>query len=260
MESEATMSIAGENREWNWPTIHKYGIGTRSATDAPDYIEIHASYLDPAFAACTGDIVETGNNAEWGNYIVQDIGEGITLKYGHLKNIYVNKGDHAEAGRVLGNISEGNKPGKAELLFAIFNNEIAVDPITVTDNWIYVEYEDLKLLNSTLSYRIWNYPEDDTPGINLDVDSFGFDEQGGVIKLQVKVDNRIYDDTEMQSPEFQEMVDEISDRLNDSLEEVFMVVLEGRIDKNRYRVEAEIMPGAWEKDIVIERLQEQGKL
>ena len=259
-ESEVTMSIAGENREWNWPTIHKYGIGTRSVTDAPDYIEIHASYLDPAFAACTGDIVETGNDAEWGNYIVQDIGDSVTLKYGYLKDIYVNKGDHVEAGRVLGNISEGNKPGKAELLFAIFNNEIAVDPITVTDNWIYVEYEDLKLLNSTLSYRIWNYPEDDTPGINLDVDPFGFDEQGGVIKLQVKVDNRIYDDTEIQSPEFQEMVDEISDRLNDSLEEVFGGVLEGRIEKNRYRVEAEILTGPWEKDIVIERLQEQGKL
>ena len=56
------------------------------------------------------------------------------------------------------------------------------------------------------------------------------------------------------------MVDEISDRLNDSLEEVFGGVLEGRIEKNRYRVEAEILTGPWEKDIVIERLQEQGKL
>ena len=260
VESETTMSIAGENREWNWPTIHKYGIGTRSATDAPDYIEIHASYLDPAFAACTGDIVETGNDAEWGNYIVQDIGDSVTLKYGHLKDIYVNKGEHAEAGRVIGNISEDAKPVMTKLFFAIYDNGVAVDPLAVTDDWKYVEYEDLKLLNSSLEYRVSHYLKVEKTGIRLNLDSFGFDEQGGVIKLVINADDRIYDDAVIQSPEFQEMVNELSVGLNSYLDEVFSDVLEDRIDKNRYRVETEILLWPWENDKVIERLKEEGKL
>ena len=92
------------------------------------------------------------------------------------------------------------------------------------------------------------------------MDSFGFDEQGGVIKLVINADDRIYDDAVIQSPEFQEMVNELSVGLNSYLDEVFSDVLEDRIDKNRYRVETEILLWPWENDKVIERLKEEGKL
>ena len=63
------------------------------------------------------------------------------------------------------------------------NHASVVDPLTVTDDWKYVEYEDLKLLNRGLSTGGWNYQEDKNPGIDLDVDPFIYDEKGGVIKL-----------------------------------------------------------------------------
>ena len=79
-----------------------------------------------------------------------------------------------------------------------------------------------------------------------------YDEQGGVIIVIMKVDNRLYSEDDLQSPEFMQMTDDLKEKLDEYLDDVLINVMEGRIDINRYRTELEIRYEPWLPDRIIE--------
>ena len=98
-------------KEWYWPSVSSIdGIlrfGTKMNGGILDHVEISGREGAPVFAACEGSIAEKGYDDEWGNYIVEDIGNGILLKYGQLKSDYTYTGDIVKPGQIIGLVKKG---------------------------------------------------------------------------------------------------------------------------------------------------------
>lgn len=66
-----------------------------------------------------GKIKDCGQDAELGNYIVIDHGDGIETKYGHLKEIKVKKGDTVKKSSIIGLSGNTGKSTAPHLHFEI---------------------------------------------------------------------------------------------------------------------------------------------
>lgn len=263
---DPTITPIDKDKEWYWPVTHRYGMGSTKVGEGSDHIEILISGADPVYAACKGVIKETGSDVEWGQYLVLDAGEGITFKYGQLKPLYVDKGDTVEAGSILGKAVPGNGMITPRFNFAMYHNGEAIDPLIATDNWVYEEFEDIRLMLSAVresltdAYHEAGFPE--TTGIDIRSGNLSYDEQGGEISVRIRVDSRIKDNEELQTaefkkmlPDFDNMVDELSEELKESLKRICSDTLNGRIDKERYRVKVEVVYEPWLPERIIEHLK-----
>ncbi|MDE6389244.1 MAG: M23 family metallopeptidase [Lachnospiraceae bacterium] len=82
--------------EWSWPTVSRkvsglYGIrenGTHS-----EHVNIAGTAGDEIYAVADGVVLEAAFESYTGNFIVVDLGDGVTVKYGHLKEIKVSEGE-----------------------------------------------------------------------------------------------------------------------------------------------------------------------
>ena len=70
---------------------------------------ISAKAGDMVVAAAAGDIVEIREDAQTGQTVVMDIGEGYTLTYGQLQDLNFKEGAHLQAGDVIGVVAEPTK-------------------------------------------------------------------------------------------------------------------------------------------------------
>lgn len=85
-------------------------------------------------AAANGVIKEVYNNAELGNVVVMDIGDGYELTYGQLDNVSVQQGSVVEAGTVLGTVAEPSVYYSSEgsnLYLKLTKDGVAVNPMDV---------------------------------------------------------------------------------------------------------------------------------
>lgn len=83
-------------------------------------------------ASAKGIVESVTVDEETGTTLVLNIGNGYKLTYGQLKELAVAEGDIAEAGSVLGYVSEPTKYYSEEgsnLYFKMTQNENAVDPV-----------------------------------------------------------------------------------------------------------------------------------
>ena len=118
--------------DWVWPTISQsvskpygeQGNGTYS-----DHINIVGALGDEIYAVADGAIIETGFERTYGNFIVVDLGNGITVKYGHLDESKVSTGDEIQQGQVIATLGKTGIATGPNLLFEVTVNGEKVNPL-----------------------------------------------------------------------------------------------------------------------------------
>ncbi len=123
-------NLAYEN--WVWPTESEkisavFGVGRNGVFS--DHINIRGERSDAVYAVENGCILETGYKSSLGYYIVLELEDGITVKYGHLDKISVEEGDKVEAGDTIGEVGATGMATGPNLHFAVYVDEIAVNPL-----------------------------------------------------------------------------------------------------------------------------------
>ena len=119
---------------WIWPTVSQrvsvlYGE-QKNGTDS-DHINIAGTVGDEIYAVADGVVIETAFESTYGNIIVMDLGDGITVKYGHLEDIKVSEGDEIRQGQVIATLGQTGMATGPNLLFAVTINGKEVNPLTV---------------------------------------------------------------------------------------------------------------------------------
>jgi septal ring factor EnvC (AmiA/AmiB activator) len=82
-------------------------------------------------AAAAGTITEISTDAQTGQTVRMDIGDGYTLIYGQLQDLKYNEGAHLDAGDVMGTVAAATKYYSVEgnnLYFAMEKDGSPVDP------------------------------------------------------------------------------------------------------------------------------------
>lgn len=85
-------------------------------------------------SSANGVVKEVYSNAELGNILVLDIGEGYELTYGQMDNIAVNAGDVVETGTFLGTVAEPSVYYSSEgsnLYMKLTKDGVPVNPMDV---------------------------------------------------------------------------------------------------------------------------------
>lgn len=117
--------------EWSWPTVSRnvsglYGIrenGTHS-----DHVNIAGTAGDEIYAVADGVVLEAAFESYSGNFIVVDLGDDVTVKYGHLKEIKVSEGEEIKQGQVIATLGQTGMATGPNLLFAVRINGEEVNP------------------------------------------------------------------------------------------------------------------------------------
>ncbi|MCX4370619.1 MAG: M23 family metallopeptidase [Dysosmobacter sp.] len=116
---------------WSWPTVSRdvsvfYGIQENG--NYSDYINIAGTVEDDIYAVADGVVTETGFESTYGNYIVADLGDGIAVKYGNLKEIQVSEGGEIKQGQVIGTLGKTGMATGPNLLFGVSVHGKSVNP------------------------------------------------------------------------------------------------------------------------------------
>ena len=117
--------------DWNWPTVSRdvsglYGIrenGTYSC-----HVNIAGTAGDEIYAVADGVVTEAAFESFSGNFITVDLGDGVTVKYGHLKEIEVSEGEEVKQGQVIATLGQTGMATGPNLLFAVSINGEEVNP------------------------------------------------------------------------------------------------------------------------------------
>ena len=117
--------------EWSWPTVSRkvsglYGIrenGTHS-----DHVNIAGTAGDEIYAVADGVVLEAAFESSSGNFIVVDLGDDVTVKYGHLKEIKVSEGEEIKQGQVIATLGQTGMATGPNLMFAVSINGEEVNP------------------------------------------------------------------------------------------------------------------------------------
>lgn len=122
--------LAYEN--WMWPTKSKrisalYGVARNGIFS--DHINIAGEQSDAVYAVEAGRVIETGFVSNVGNYIVLDLGDETTVKYGHLEEIAVKEGDTVEKGDTIGKLGATGMATGPNLYFAVYVSGESVNPL-----------------------------------------------------------------------------------------------------------------------------------
>ena len=81
------------------------------------------------YAVANGTVIETGFDVNIGNYIILDLGNNITIKYGHLSEISVEEGDSVKQGKKIGELGKTGMATGYNLYFAVYESGETVNPL-----------------------------------------------------------------------------------------------------------------------------------
>ncbi|MCM1190572.1 MAG: M23 family metallopeptidase [bacterium] len=118
--------------DWRWPTVSRnvtgyYGMQLNGKDS--DHINIAGTRGDEIYAVADGTVTETGFEAACGNYIVLDLGDGVTARYGFLEEIRVSGGDGITQGQVIATLGKSGTAVSPNLLFAVSVRGETVNPL-----------------------------------------------------------------------------------------------------------------------------------
>lgn len=119
--------------DWIWPTVSQnvsVSFGRQENGADSDHVNIAGTIGDEVYAVADGIVTETGFESACGNYVVADVGNGITVKYGHLKEIEVSEGEEIKQGQVIAVLGRSGMATGANLLFAVTVDGETVNPLT----------------------------------------------------------------------------------------------------------------------------------
>ncbi|MCM1539906.1 MAG: M23 family metallopeptidase [Blautia sp.] len=131
---EETLYDTGEliYPDWIWPTVSQKisaSYGERANGTYSDHVNIAGTAGDDVYAVADGTVTETGFEAEDGNVVVVDLGNGVTVKYGHLKEVQVSAGDEVKQGQAIGTLGRTGMATGSNLLFAVIVDGEGIDPL-----------------------------------------------------------------------------------------------------------------------------------
>lgn len=118
--------------EWIWPTISEKvsaPYGEQKNGTVSDHINIAGDIGDAVYSVADGIVEETGFDTTYGNYILIELEDGITVKYGHLKEILVDNGEQVSQGQEIGKLGKSGMATGANLSFTVYKNGEAINPI-----------------------------------------------------------------------------------------------------------------------------------
>lgn len=122
--------------EWIWPTeserVYARFGEQKNAMDA-DHVNIAGSLGDAVYSVADAKVVETGFEAETGNYVVLSLEEGFTVKYGYLQEIMVQEGEEILKGQKIGTMGKSGRATGPNLYFAVSQDGKAIWPLKEAD-------------------------------------------------------------------------------------------------------------------------------
>ena len=83
---------------------------------------------DEIYAVADGVVTEAAVESFSGNFITVDLGDDVTVKYGHLKEIKVSEGEKVKQGQVIATLGQTGMATGPNLLFAVSINGEEVNP------------------------------------------------------------------------------------------------------------------------------------
>ena len=117
---------------WVWPTVSRDVSGLygrqENGTDS-DHINIAGTAGDEIYAVADGVVLEAGYESASGNFIVLDLGDGVTAKYGHLKESKVAEGQEVKQGQTIATLGQSGMATGPNLRFSIEVNGEKTDPL-----------------------------------------------------------------------------------------------------------------------------------
>jgi len=126
----------GPSLPTHWP-LNPPGYITRGVVAAGGTEEAHTG-LDiavtigtPVRATGGGQVTETGNDDEYGMFIVVQHPEGYQSKYGHLSRVLVLPGEAVSAGEVIGLSGNSGRSTAPHLHLEIRRADSLIDPLTL---------------------------------------------------------------------------------------------------------------------------------
>jgi murein DD-endopeptidase MepM/ murein hydrolase activator NlpD len=103
------------------PVLHTYRTHTG--------VDFHAGYGEPIHAAASGRVVWAGPRGGYGNAVVIDHGGQFATLYGHSSALYVNVGDHVDAGDTIAAVGATGMATGPHLHFEVRILGQPVDPM-----------------------------------------------------------------------------------------------------------------------------------
>lgn len=118
--------------DWIWPTISKRvsaPYGEQKNGTVSDHINIAGNVGDEVYSVADGIVVQTGFDVTYGNYILIELDDDITVKYGHLKEILVDDGEAVNQGQEIAELGKSGMATGPNLSFAVYENGETINPI-----------------------------------------------------------------------------------------------------------------------------------
>jgi murein DD-endopeptidase MepM/ murein hydrolase activator NlpD len=116
----------------SWP-LTEQGFVTQGLFDAGDHPGVDIAVPTDSYvrASGAGTVVDLGEDAVYGLFVVLDHGEGYTSLYGHTSLILVRRGQRVRRNEVIALSGSTGRSTAPHLHFEILLNGEAVDPLTL---------------------------------------------------------------------------------------------------------------------------------
>jgi len=131
-----TANAADSDRQFSLPVnlgriSTNFGWQKAKFTDTLSFhrgIDLPADIGTTVMAAMDGTVCMTGNNRNYGQYVILNHKDDYQSFYAHLSVISVNNGDKVTKGMKIGEAGMTGYTSGSQLHFGIFKNKKAVDP------------------------------------------------------------------------------------------------------------------------------------
>lgn len=133
-EADRRQSVTGSLTcpDWIWPTVSREisgSYGKQNNGTCSDHISIAGTDGDEIYAVADGVVTEAAFDSVCGNFIVVDLGDGVAVRYGHLKEMKVSAGDAVRQGQVIATMGKTGTATGTVLLFAVTVNGEEINPL-----------------------------------------------------------------------------------------------------------------------------------
>lgn len=139
-------AIAEEEATWlQWPVqdsntvslSNRYGYRWNPGGETRTFhagIDIPAEQGAVILAAADGTVIEAGFDADRGNYLVLDHGDGLTTVYAQCRNLEAEEGDTVKAGEMIAAVGSTGKSTGPHLCFQVWQDGEAQNPVAYFDS------------------------------------------------------------------------------------------------------------------------------
>ena len=91
-------------------------------------VDLSTSSRNPIFAPAKGKVTYRGWKGQYGRFIEIDHGFGIKTRYGHLRRIFVRRGQRVEVGQKIGQVGTSGRSTGPHVHYEILFNGKQIDP------------------------------------------------------------------------------------------------------------------------------------